>query len=124
MASGPLESEVFELPSSGEHMLVVLGQNAGFCAIVALPFIGRVFHHVYREDNMEADALATVAHVENLQAIRVTTARLELQPFGNRLQCCFDGSLCGKHGTGGWAVYVEILRDMWQCAAYASFPIK
>eukprot|EP00973_Karenia_brevis_P073663 10235856-Karenia_brevis.AAC.1 len=82
MAPGPLESEVSELPSSCEHMLAVPRQIAGFCATVTLPLIGG--------------------------AIRVTTASEELQLFGHKLQCCFDGSLRGKHGAGGWAVYVEI----------------
>eukprot|EP00973_Karenia_brevis_P002572 352289-Karenia_brevis.AAC.1 len=81
------------------------------------------FHHVYREENADADALATLAHVENLEEVRVTTTCAQLRPFGQRLVCSFDGSLRGQYGAGGWTVFAERCEDIWVCVAHASFPI-
>ena len=45
-------------------------------------------------------------------------------PAGHKLSCTFDGSVRGKYGAGGWAVYAEVREDIWLRVAQASFPVK
>lgn len=104
--------------------LASLDSMLGTVLLLPCHSCGEIFHHVYREENAEADALATVVHTEGLQAIRVTTISDDLKPFGHNLSCCFDGSLRSHYGAGGWAVFVETHPEVWLCASRASFPIK
>ena len=97
-----------------------------FAATLLLPAEngGEIFHHVYREENKEADALAGAVHSDACITPTIDVHIAELAPQGLIVSCNFDGSMRDGKGAGGWVIYAGKNASSLQRIVTGRFPIS